>query len=68
MKLCATFCESLRHVCEGELSLGDLKRQLLARAANYKQLEMVAQSKQAEQISKVVHETGERVPLLVSEC
>ena len=57
------FANFLRHVCEGELSLGDLKRQLLARAANYKQLEMVAQSKQAEQISKVVHETGERVPL-----
>ena len=55
-------------MCEGELSLGDLKRQLLARAASYKQLEMVAQSKQAEQISKVVHETGEQVPLLVTEC
>lgn len=50
-----------RHLCEGELSLGDLKRQLLARASTYKQLERVTQSKQAEQVSRVVHETGEHV-------
>ena len=64
-----------RHVCEGELSLGDLKRQLIARAGSYKQLEMVAQSKQAEQISRVVHQTGEQIPkvtvsfsVLVRQC
>lgn len=43
-----------RHICDGELSLSDLKRQLTVRASDYG----LVTSKQVEQVGRVMQKTG----------
>ena len=47
-----------RHICEGDLSLGDIKRRLLAQASDYG-----VSYREMEQVSKVAHDTG-MIPVL----